>query len=697
MEDLTYYVFAGFALIVAAGFAIRALRRRKLDERAGQPPASDQRAPTEPPSEADESLERTEERPSLHARIPSVGGAARQGQAAQASLAVEPERVPSLDSGAIEPCESHAASTEHSEVQPSESPGPLDVQSTPAASALEAKDDKSQEPRSSVTAGAQLREEPKIEMVEPVPVRDTAELGFTQPLPEPVVPTKAQTEPIEPHPIGEQEPTRELGPATLHTAGALMPPPESKAEPTPAPLTEQGQESESTFGNQMAMQAGRRPARYRPPPARPPGPRTAEPRETRPPQHGLPLEIRLQAHPDRHDFCSFRLLAQRPEGSLPELEARGSDGAVRLIESGDDWYEIATERDLSAWLSNGIVLMEKERGEPRLSWQLSRRDVHVLAGQPGAGLVSTTRLCIGRKHLVLCRASRASEVSDVLAGAGCGSLSACSEEFGAPPGWVFFWPVIPLHPLTPTPGDDILNVLRPQPELELALEGGLWLRDSTWLAGYPPQIRVTGVHPLEAVVSIDGQPAQKTEDGSYISPGHDQPGDHLVWCAGKSRSYSLCTPEVPRESWESYSFPGGTLCGASASPRVDVTRPPVTVPTSNPLLIGPVPGQVFLCPAGVVTEWTGFVPFQVAWALPSDPLHCDRSSCHVLLVTQVSPVRALPPAVRRSAIASAQRRWCQAIRDCRRKGLTATPPTPQIEALWTAYAAQARALWRRLK
>jgi hypothetical protein len=408
-----------------------------------------------------------------------------------------------------------------------------------------------------------------------------------------------------------------------------------------------------------------------------------------------PFEIRVTAHPDHHGFCTFSILAKRPTQSPPELNVRCGNESVALIEYNEAWYEAAATDELMAWLS-GVVFTDKRKGDTQHSWQLSSRPLHVLAVEQGFGsLVSTTRMCVGRKHLVLCRAHIVQEVQRVLAEVGCPGFVSHGEDFGSPNGWVFLWPVTPSQPRPPVDGDETLNALRPQAELDLVLEGGVWLHDSTWLEGYPPQITVSGVRPPDQPVHINRVPALEHEDGSYSTPGCDKPGDYSVWCAGKSRSYSIAEPQVMCDRWQPHSYHGGSVCGALVTTSRDASQPPVTVPASNSVLIGAEPGQIFYCPPQVGTEWTGFVPFPVVWALPADPLRCDRSVRKIVLLTRLTPKASDGRIGRPRKTDSSYWRWSKAIRDCRRKGLALSPGDEGAEALWWAYVVRAGGRLRR--
>ena len=120
----------------------------------------------------------------------------------------------------------------------------------------------------------------------------------------------------------------------------------------------------------------------------------------------------------------------------------------------------------------------------------------------------------------------------------------------------------------------------------------------------------------------------------------------------------------------------------------------VRVPTSNPVLIGANPSEVFRCDARAGKQWSGLVPFPVSWALPDDALHCDRSVRRVLLVTPIPPVHAIAGTHWNKRGRASVLLWCQAIRNCQQKRLALIPADAASEGLWGEYKREARAVWR---
>lgn len=682
MGSVTYFVFAGSGTLLLAVIAFVLWKHSsKKRKREYPPPAAEPASP----NRAEQATVGAQEIESVSPRSDSLSvtmapSAKQPDQAVgEAQTPVADERTPTqsdlleaiktegpgVESPVPERPQLRSASPEASPVGTLIEQAHVETAEN-LTSAAPLRDEKSEQPAVTPTA-LPAKEEPQVEMTPSAQPPATEEPQSKEDLPQP--PTQV--------------------------AGGPLPPPESKVEPVLDGTLQPNEESETKPKDEASGDADRVPKEYEFPTPKPGKNRKRDRKKRDSNLRQRPMEILVTAHPDHHGFCTFSILAQRPTDSPADLKVRCGNESVTLIEYNEAWYEAAATDELVSCLS-GVVFTDKRKGDSHHSWQLSSRPLHVLAVEQGFGsLVSTTRLCVGRKHLVLCRADFVQEVQRVLAEVGCPAFESHGEDFGAPSGWVFLWPVTPSQPRPPVEGDKILNALRPQPDLDLVLEGGVWLHDSTWLAGYPPQITVSGVRPPDQPVHINRVPALEREDGSYSTPGCDKPGDYAVWCAGKSRGYSIAEPQAMCDRWEPHSYHGGSVCGALVTTGRDASRPPVTVPASNLVLIGAEPGQVFYCPPQVGTEWTGFVPFPVVWALPADPLRCDRSLRKVVLLTLLAPKASGGRVERPRKTDSSCWRWSKAIRDCRRKGLTLSPGDEGAEALWWAYVARAGGRFRR--
>src|SRR5262249_11083992 len=155
-------------------------------------------------------------------------------------------------------------------------------------------------------------------------------------------------------------------------------------------------------------------------------------------------------------------------------------------------------------------------------------------------------------------------VEDALQRAGCTNWTVFREEDGTPSGWILVGDVersgrprglAPTCAVSMEESSDILNVLRPNPEIEISLEGGVPLGYSTWLAGFPPLIRVFGDAEHVQQVLIDGKEATIGENAGFIASGWDTPGIHSVWCSHIKRNYSLVPMRQSWHPWSAYEFP----------------------------------------------------------------------------------------------------------------------------------------------
>jgi hypothetical protein len=492
----------------------------------------------------------------------------------------------------------------------------------------------------------------------------------------------------EPEPLTEEPEQTESERNGVSTKGAGF-----VVEPSsPIAPAETSQSRASPGGEQEAAEPGEvAPSRYRPPPQcqprRPSAPGASEERRPRSPSV---LEIRVRLMLDRYGFCRISLLPERRQDMDEEITVK--TGALRLsLAAQEDWYSDIEFDDVGERLRQGVRLTGLLSGGWRVEWQLSSgRDIYVLAGHPSAsGFVSVPRLALGRTHAVLCANGVLEQAEAILKHAGCKGYTKLDASHGVPDGWAGLRGVLPETALALDPGTDPFYALKPAPDIEISLEGGLLFHDAAWLAGYPPQISVTGEMAAALRVLIDGKEAHAT-DGCYTAAGFDAPGQHLVECEGLSRShsYSIEEPAESWEQWEAYAFSGASVCGPLVALRPEARGNRIfNVPMSNPLLLGAEPGQVFRCSHRNVANWQGFVPFEVVWALPAQPLICDKKTSRILCFSSapVAPAKrnAMPPLG-----------WCSAILDASRKGLRIEGDSPGCAAQWVEYKKAARNIWR---
>jgi hypothetical protein len=425
----------------------------------------------------------------------------------------------------------------------------------------------------------------------------------------------------------------------------------------------------------------------------------------------LRIEVRLRL--EHGGFCRFTLLPQRG-ATLPDvLTVADRDTSVSLTALQDEWYQDVERKDLGALLQHGIEWEWHDRDGEVIRWSLSGREVFVLGQHDElSGFVTTPRLVLGERHTVLCVHDRADEVRVRLQATGSAAPTYFDETLGAPSGWVGFRDVVPTVPLNPSGEGDILDALCPQPNFEIVLNGGIPLHRSVWLAGFPPRIRLRGDAAAAGQVLVDGRLATvDPEDGAFVVDGWDRLGDHQVWSGGKSASYSVAFGDEQWEPWDAYRWSFGevvptsipkrpAVCGALTLPPLsseaegsELNRRGLVIAASNPVLLGASPGQVYVAALrGDLRSrsCTVFPPFEPVWALPSDPLHCEKSRTRVLLVGPLREPDVLIPSPNTPA-------WCSAILAASRKGLFTQPDTGAVVAVWSRYKQLARALRKRFR
>jgi len=433
------------------------------------------------------------------------------------------------------------------------------------------------------------------------------------------------------------------------------------------------------------------PARYRPPVHKPSGQAAKRPvhREAAPAVSSeVALDIRVRLTLDRFGFCAITFLPGRTAELDDKVAVRLGTTSLVLI-AQEDWYQDLSFSDAGRYLHDGFELKGLLSDQRRARWILRGRDIYVLAAHPRAsGFVSATRLAIGRSDIVLCGAGLAKAAEAVLKEAGCEGYSRLDETHGLPSGWAGFRGVSPVRAVALDAGtSDPLYAIKPAAEIEIEFEAGVWLRNSVWLAGHPPQIRVFGQTSGGPKVLIDGKEAQLTAEGTLVADGYDVAGPHFVYCEGLSRSYSIEEPPDSWETWPAYQFGEALICGASVqSPPEESGRRAFSVPMSNPLLIGAEPGQVFRCSSRSVAIWKGFVPFDVVWALPAQPLICNKKTARIL---QFSDKPLMPRRGETRLFV-----WSSSILDASRKGLRIEGGSPESTVRWAEYKKMARSIWR---
>jgi len=434
--------------------------------------------------------------------------------------------------------------------------------------------------------------------------------------------------------------------------------------------------------------------RYRPPvqkPPRAPATRTRTGTSSRLSQTEAPLEILVHLTFDRSSFCTIGFLPRAVPDSSQDVQVRSGREVWQLL-AQEDWFQDIQAENMGDRLRTGIELRGALSDQRGVRWLLKGREIYVLAAHPrAAGYVSAPRLLLGRTDVVLCVEELACEVESILAAAGCTGYRRIGDSVGVPRGWVGFRGVLPTNALALDPGTDSFYALKPAPDIDIALEDGVCVHNSAWLAGFPPRIKIYGqMNGIERVL-IDGKmAARSSEDGSLIADGYDQIGEHSVYCEGltRSRTYSIEAPPDSWDQWTAYRFASANICGplVQLNAGAEASRP-ITVPMSNPVLVGAAPGEIFHCSTRNVGRWKGFVPFNVVWALPAHPLTSNKKTARVIQFADI-PISISSDFGKRAA------NWCNAILDASRKGLRIESDFADAAMLWREYRTAARRLWR---
>lgn len=455
-------------------------------------------------------------------------------------------------------------------------------------------------------------------------------------------------------------------------------------------------QSSEPMENPLDRDAEKARQRYRPPPQVPPRQPAARPVNAgieRDAPSDVSLGIRIRLTLDRFGFCQIGLLP----ACTPDLDSEVAvkvGGIPLLLIAQEDWYQDLPIENIGDHLQQGVELKGLLADRRRVKWLLTGRDLYVLAShQSASGFISTNRLMLGGSHIVLCRMELLPPVEAILSEAGCEGYTKLDESHGVPAGWAGLRGVAPTKAISLSTGIDPFYAIKPKPDIEIGLDGGVCLGGSVWLAGYPPEIKLFGELNGTVKVLIDGKEAQQTSEGFLTADGYEQPGQHSVYCEGLScsRSYSIGEPPDSWQEWSAYHLGQADICGplVHLAPET-VVRQALTVPMSNRVLLGAEPGEIFHCSSRRVSHWRGFVPFDVVWALPAHPLISDKKTARIIQLSD------LPFARRRigSKTAKPMLDWSNVILDAARKGLRVESDLPDSMTRWNEYKRAARNIWR---
>ena len=416
---------------------------------------------------------------------------------------------------------------------------------------------------------------------------------------------------------------------------------------------------------------------------------------------------------DRHGGCSISLLPRRPPEWPEAVRVSTPADSFELDPLQEGWYEEIQPNDLGGVLRQGVVGVDPDQGT---EWQLTGREVFTLAGRSGLrGFVSCPRLEIGRDHVVLCHSPRVQDVEAALHEAGCSGWTRLLGE-GVPSEWTLLRHVVPSRAVAQNEASNILNILRPVPEIDIELEGGIRVDHNNWLLGCHPTIRIYGAQDHLQDVVIDGQAATSDASGGFSVLGMTELGDHQIWCSGITKRFSIVNRPLPSQLWSAYRFDSGskreafTVCGpfvqhVAPAPQL-VNEESISavrvVPISHRVLIGANPGEIQIAPVRrgpTCMPCITRVPFEPVWGLPLSPLLADKRRASVRFLAATLPSAGpseIPVRVPRDRTAAIHQ-WCSYLLDASRKGLALEPQSPEVAALWRRYRDRAREVQRRLK
>jgi hypothetical protein len=419
----------------------------------------------------------------------------------------------------------------------------------------------------------------------------------------------------------------------------------------------------------------------------------------------LHLHVQLAFDSRRGDVRTLALVPEHRDNMPEDVAVTGSQGELHLVALREECYEPVTIPDVGQALLAGVDW--RGRGDARQwRWVLGGRELYVLApGDESAfglhGFISTTRLELNTRHVVLATVRLRDQILAALAAAGCATPLIKDDTIpGIPPGWLLFYNVTPTRSISRNE-QDILNALCPAHEITPHFVGGIRLERNVWLAGFPPRIRFTGELVGGIQIKIDDQPALPAADGGFEAPNWATDGEHRLWFSDRAESYSLRPMIESWIDWSAHDFGiGATICGARTHLAADARWQQVRVTVTNPLLLGAHPGEVFYARPPSETRCAGFValcPFSPVWSLPIDPAHADKKSARVRLFESIEPGHASKIPSSTSAAGRRWTTWLTAIRQAGCKGLSVDSDNAENTALWRRYRHFAKQLGRKMR
>ncbi len=255
-------------------------------------------------------------------------------------------------------------------------------------------------------------------------------------------------------------------------------------------------------------------------------------------------KLRLSLHPIRRT-ARLSVVMTRPDG-FPErviVELAGS----HIVEAYDERrYDDLNLPWTSELLDGELRLASAER----LQWLRSARQVHVFSADANEpDLISVSAVSAGIAHTLLCRSTDVEAVRVAAESTGSPAPQLLEHWHGIPEGWIVLSGYAPTHSAAP-PLPAGLRPLDPGEGLEIIFDGGLAIRQRVYAAGHPPRVSIVPA-PVGASVTIGGQPATLSSDGSWVAAGWDEAGQHMVDVVpGPSVSYEIAGDPWLSDGWD---------------------------------------------------------------------------------------------------------------------------------------------------
>lgn len=254
-------------------------------------------------------------------------------------------------------------------------------------------------------------------------------------------------------------------------------------------------------------------------------------------------KLRLSLHPIRRTV-TLSVVLTRPDG-FPQRVAVQADRAHTV-----DAYDLQRYDDLDLpWTSellDGELRIASAEG---YQWLRSARQVHLFTEDPNEPeLISVGAARLGQTHALVCRSADEQAVRAAAASAGSPDLQSHTHWQGIPRGWLVLSGYAPAHAASP-PLPQGLRPLDPGEGLEIGFDGGLEIRPRVYASGHPPRIVIRPA-PGAAAVTIGGEPATLSDDGSWTAAGWDAPGQHMIDIVpGPSISYEIVADPWAAGEW----------------------------------------------------------------------------------------------------------------------------------------------------